>query len=566
MSALASAASTSGPSKVEGHHRSAANGWAVLERVEHRGQPPGIADRPERRDRRLTTARVVVLARHPRQGPDGRGVADLAQGERRGVDREGVDVVEPANEGVAHRGRARRPAGGLLARLAPYRGVAVGDEGAPARRVELAATGETAEGDDALAGRPVCQRPLQPGERRGPGVVTGAHEGLEGDRYRVPIVGHVPIPPPDRVRRRWRTLAGAVLALVLAAVVAARIPLNEYALTPGNATPVTPLVSVHGVATARHPGTIYLTDVYLQQLNALSWVTLHLSSHVQFVPADALTPPGVPTSELAAQGYLQMRDAQLAAEVEAFRTVGWRVPAARVGATLTGVVVPSPASRAGLAVGDVVTAVGGRPVLDACGLVAALHGLAPGSVVRLGVRRVRISPTGVLSWRPARRVRVRTTAPPAGVASSGCPGVSGPDRSFLGVALEDDVAYHLPARVRIDTANIGGPSAGLAMTLALVDLLSRHSITGGRDVAATGTMAVGGAVGPVGGVAEKAVAVERAGARVFIVPRSEMGAAHSGAPGLRVLGVTTLAQALADLRSLGGAAPDPLSAPRATSG
>ena len=144
--------------------------------------------------------------------------------------------------------------------------------------------------------------------------------------------------------------------------------------------------------------------------------------------------------------------------------------------------------------------------------------------------------------------------------------MTGPDRSFLGVSLEDDLAYRLPASVRIDTANIGGPSAGLAMTLTLIDLLSRHSITGGHDVAATGTIAVGGAVGPVGGVAEKAVAVERAGARDFIVPRSEVDAARTGAPGLRVFGVTTLAQALTDLRTLGGAPLDPLTPPGSATG
>jgi PDZ domain-containing protein len=127
------------------------------------------------------------------------------------------------------------------------------------------------------------------------------------------------------------------------------------------------------------------------------------------------------------------------------------------------------------------------------------------------------------------------------------------------VSLEDDVAYRLPAKVSINTANIGGPSAGLAMTLALINELSHGSLTGHHVVAATGTISVNGAVGDVGGVAEKTVAVQRAGAQYFLVPQVEVATArHAGAPGLTILGVTSLAEALRDLRALGGVKPEPI--------
>jgi PDZ domain-containing protein len=130
------------------------------------------------------------------------------------------------------------------------------------------------------------------------------------------------------------------------------------------------------------------------------------------------------------------------------------------------------------------------------------------------------------------------------------------------VSGEDGFTYRLPAKVSIDTADIGGPSAGLAMTLSLINVLSGGSLTGHHVVAATGTIDVKGDVGDVGGVAEKTVAVQRAGASFFIVPQVEVSTARAAAsPGLKILGVTTLAQALSDLRRLGGVTPQPLTTP-----
>ena len=106
------------------------------------------------------------------------------------------------------------------------------------------------------------------------------------------------------------------------------------------------------------------------------------------------------------------------------------------------------------------------------------------------------------------------------------------------------------------TQDIGGPSAGLSMTLGIMDKLSSGRLTGNRVVAATGTIDQHGNVGDVGGVAEKTIAVERAGATVFFVPKVEYQAAESKAtPQLKVYGVNNLDQVLRILESLGGKVP-----------
>ncbi len=338
--------------------------------------------------------------------------------------------------------------------------------------------------------------------------------------------------------------------------------LSEYAITPGNATPVGPLVKIEGVASAQHKGSIMLADVDLQSLNAWTWLTLHLSSHVQFVGADELVDPGVPTNELEAQGFLEMSDSKQAAEVTAFRSFGWKVPATASGAVITGVQSSSPASATGLRVADKIVNINATPVTSGCDLVRATHKLAPGTTVKLSVDRAVISKIGLISYHSPTTLTLTMGKAPSGLASSGCAGVKGANRSYLGVSLEDGTSYQLPAKVSINTANIGGPSAGLAMTLTLINKLSRTSISGNQPIAATGTIDVHGNVGDVGGVAQKTVAVQRAGAKYFIVPQVEVATAKGAAgPGLRIIGVTTLAQALRELRELGGATPVAVTTP-----
>src|SRR5205085_11289384 len=97
----------------------------------------------------------------------------------------------------------------------------------------------------------------------------------------------------------------------------------------------------------------------------------------------------------------------------------------------------------------------------------------------------------------------------------------------LGISLGTKAhKFDYPFDVKIDTAGIGGPSAGLAFTLALIDDLTPGELTGGRDVAVTGTIDIDGKVGEVGGVVQKTAAVRRVHASLFLVPSGEYAEAR----------------------------------------
>lgn len=71
----------------------------------------------------------------------------------------------------------------------------------------------------------------------------------------------------------------------------------------------------------------------------------------------------------------------------------------------------------------------------------------------------------------------------------------------------------------IDAQAVGGESAGLAIGLAVLALLTDTKIK--DTIAATGTIDTDGTVGKVGGILAKAEAVAKKGARLLLIPRGE---------------------------------------------
>lgn len=338
------------------------------------------------------------------------------------------------------------------------------------------------------------------------------------------------------------------LAVVLAAVVVSSfVSLPYYALVPGDATPVAQFVSVPaGKRTPTH-GRILLTDIGEDYVKAINWIPDSLDPNVELVKTNDLT-CGLPLTQYNGEGNVDMAESQITAEAVALRQLGYPVPERDAGVTVYVLDPGSPAAHA-LQVGDVITAVDHTPTTNPQALSDAITAHRPGDTVTLSV---------------ADDLRRPEDTHPVTVRLSSLR-ENGQLRAFLGIGLPANQnpcglsgmgtqpQYTLPFAVSITTEDIGGPSAGLAFTLQLVNELGGGHLTDGRTVAATGTIRPDGSVGDVGGVALKTVAVERAGATVFFVPKVELAAARSKDNGhLAIYGVTSVGQVLSILERLGG--------------
>ena len=225
-------------------------------------------------------------------------------------------------------------------------------------------------------------------------------------------------------------------------------------------------------------------------------------------------------------GRLQMDQSTQVAVAVALEHLGHDIMTP-IGARIERVVPDAPAHEA-LHEGDIVQAVGDTAITTARQLSDTIKAHEPGAAATLTA----LAPDG-----QTRTVTV-TLADRDGVA-------------LLGVIVATHVEFaEPPIDVRLHIENIGGPSAGLAFTLSVIDALTPEPLTGDLDVAATGTIHHDGTVGPIGGVPQKSHAVIRAGTDLFLVPASQVEEAIAVAePSVSVVGVETLNDALAAIEA-----------------
>ena len=312
------------------------------------------------------------------------------------------------------------------------------------------------------------------------------------------------------------------------------ISLPYFALGPGQARETGALISVSEGETFSPEGEIFFTTVSVDATSVWEALAGWIDPDVEVVPEEEIL--GDQSRDENRQLNLEAMDIskQVAAEV-AFEHLGFDVVSG-TGAEITGVAEDLPVADH-LVAGDTVVRAEGTSVEVSDHLVAVIRATAPGDVVRLRVED---------SDGETRTERVEVAEHPDG---SGAP--------LLGVGLQTrDLVTDFPVAVEIDTGEVGGPSAGLAFTLALLDVLTPGELTGGSAIAVTGTINGLGEVGPVGGAAQKAIAAERAGAELFLVPSREVEEAESLDPDLEVVAVDTLDEALEALDMQGGNALD----------
>jgi PDZ domain-containing protein len=325
-------------------------------------------------------------------------------------------------------------------------------------------------------------------------------------------------------------IVGVLAGLVVAAgVVLYLVPSNDYLLLPDGAHPVAPLVRVQGGHDPRGPGGIYFVDVFERRANRLEALFPFIRSGSTLVPANLLVPPGVSDAAQRRADLREMTISQQVAAAVALRRLGYHVVAKPNGVTVDAIDLGTHAVGK-LEPTDVIRSVNGVATLTIARLRSVLARAHPGQVVSLGVRRGGETLT----------VGVQTVADPVDA-----------HRAIVGFAPDQAALIKLPLRVRIDAGNVGGPSAGLAFALEVMEELG-HNVDRGYKVAATGQMELDGTVSAIGGVKQKTFGVREAKADVFLVPAAGDNAAEARryAHGLRIIAVKSFPQALRALATL----------------
>jgi Lon-like protease len=329
-------------------------------------------------------------------------------------------------------------------------------------------------------------------------------------------------------RFSWATAAFVLGAALLAvAGILYLAPSDKYIFLPGEARPLAPLVKAQGEKQDRNGGGIYYVAVDVRQASILEEAIPGLHDGATLVPEDQVRPPGVDERARRRGELLEMSRSQEYAAAVALRELGMDVKVTTSGALIEAVGGEFPA-QGKLKAGDVIVAVDGMPVRNAAGLTERMASKRPGDDVRLRVRRG----GEVLD------ITVPTVANPRDS-----------ERAFLGVVISDDADVKLPIRVDINLGNVGGPSAGLAFALDLLEELGRD-VDRGRRIAATGEISLDGQIRPVGGIKQKTIAARESGMDLFLVPGENAAEARRYADGLRIVPVDSFQQALRKLATL----------------
>ena len=325
-----------------------------------------------------------------------------------------------------------------------------------------------------------------------------------------------------------RALAAGLVLAVAVAFVLWITPSSSFLLLPDKAKPLAPLVQVKGEKPDERGG-IYYVDVIVRKASRLEELFSPLRPDgADLVPEEALVPPGTDIEDRRRQNLRQMTRSQQVAAAVALRELGYDVNAQPKGALVVSVASDAPAAGK-LEPTDVIVAADGKRVRTPDDLRRLITAHAPGETVDLKVRE----------GAGTRPITVGTIESP-----------SAPGRAVVGIQVEQAADIHLPIAVDIDLGGVGGPSAGLAFALDIVEEL-RRNVDDGLKVAATGEIELDGGVVPIGGVKQKVLGARRSNVDVFVVPAGDNAAtARRYAGDLKIIAVESFGQALRKLATL----------------
>jgi PDZ domain-containing protein len=283
------------------------------------------------------------------------------------------------------------------------------------------------------------------------------------------------------------------------------------------------VIKVTGATATSSAGQLrFVTIGVLKDLTLVEALVGWWRSEDAVVPRELIYPPDQTEQQVEKHNADDFAASQSAAQTAALKELGYpmqiKVKDVTAGSPAQGKLLP----------GDMITTIDGVAVNTADKMLGALRGKPAGTTFAIGVNRGGQTVT----------VQVPTAAGADGVPRIG---------------VTPEITSTAPFKLDIPIENIGGPSAGLMLTLGIIDKIKPEDLTGGKIIAGTGTIDADGKVGPIGGVPQKLVASKNAGAKYFLTPKDNCAEAvanqQAGLPLVQVASLNDALAALADIRA-----------------
>ena len=318
---------------------------------------------------------------------------------------------------------------------------------------------------------------------------------------------------------------GSLLTIGILGGLAWNIELPYLAFSAGPVSDAADSILAEEVDVYPPDGELLMLTVVSQDVNVFEAVIAGFDPTIDLVRKQAVRRAGETDEEYRNRVLQQMDDSNFRSISVAMDELGFEMVPTEV--VINDFVEGVPAAEV-LALGDTIVAISGTTINSVSEIRPLIEGLDVGDVLLMTVERggAEIDLSIELAERDDE------------------PGVP-----MIGVLLGELTEPPFP--IEIQAGDVGGPSAGMMHTLAIIDALTEGELTDGRVIAGTGTIRIDRTVGAIGGIRQKVVAAEAAGATHILVPEGNYESALTAErDDIEIVPVATLDDALAFLNGL----------------
>ena len=337
------------------------------------------------------------------------------------------------------------------------------------------------------------------------------------------------------LRYRWPFPAKLFFYLLTIASLLAPIPFVFF--KPGVPDNVAAgIIELNDVKTYPVNGKLYITSILVTNpdspvFGAETIVNWALGPHV-VLPRDTVYPPIQPAKQINRDSRSEMRSSQATATAAALRYLGYEFQELYYVSDIR----DYSNAKDQLEVGDFIMEIDGKKISEIEEIRTSYQDKQVGDSLLISVDRENKS--GDIE-RKSFEVQL--------VENQELNASTGERKPAIGILVGTTARF--PIDVDFNISGVGGPSAGLIFAIGIIEKLTQEDLLRGRNVAGTGAITAAGRVGGIGGIEEKMIGASRIGATLFLAPTENCPDIRHIPKGLKVIPVSTLAEAVEALRA-----------------